>query len=156
MFKYIQKYFPNLTIEEEPLNLNDLFVSCQKNEAITQAVNLEDSIDERVDLEEIIKIIEDQLSIVNDTYDDIVTELNLEKYIQQLDDFELPSELNTGLDQLNAATEDINSFSTALDDAVDARPNDQELKNIQAKATKLTNDFETILNDASSIIEKES
>jgi len=101
-------------------------------------------------LDSVIETIDGALGIFNDTYDDIVTQINLEQYVDMLNDFELPSEFDTVIDDLNKVKDDIDAFEQSLPD----KPGDADLATITEKVNNLVTQFSDIVVDATTIIEK--
>ena len=69
---YVQTKIGEIKIGDQPIILNDFMTTCQADSGIAKAANLEDMLDDFLDKDEILKQIDEQMKVINDTYDDIV------------------------------------------------------------------------------------
>ena len=61
-----------IKIGDYPIILNDFMTTCQADNGIAKAANLENMLDDAVDKDSILEQIDEQMKVINDTYDDIV------------------------------------------------------------------------------------
>ena len=69
---YVQTKIGEIKIGDQPIILNDFMTTCQADNGIAKAANFEDMLDDFLDKDEILKQIDEQMKVINDTYDDIV------------------------------------------------------------------------------------
>ena len=69
---YVQTKIGEIKIGDYPIILNDFMTTCQADNGIAQAANLENMLDDAVDKDAILEQIDEQMKVINDTYDDIV------------------------------------------------------------------------------------
>ena len=69
---YVQTKIGEIKIGDYPIILNDFMTTCQADNGIAKAANLEDMLDDVLDKDAILAQIDEQMKVINDTYDDIV------------------------------------------------------------------------------------
>lgn len=69
---YVQTKIGEIKIGDYPIILNDFMTTCQADNGIAKAANLEDMLDDVLDKDAILEQIDEQMKVINDTYDDIV------------------------------------------------------------------------------------
>ena len=69
---YVQTKIGEIKIGDYPIILNDFMTTCQADSGIAKAANLEDMLDDVLDKDAILEQIDEQMKVINDTYDDIV------------------------------------------------------------------------------------
>ena len=134
--EYLEKHIPELkiTIEDQTVGLSQLLYNCAENESITKAANLTDLVDKFVDSDTIFDKIDGQMSRINDTYDDIVADLDLETHISALNGYSTPSELGDSKSELDNGKKEVEAILSSLETI---QNNDAEHIAIKNKATKL-------------------
>jgi hypothetical protein len=95
---YVQEKIGEIKIGDYPIILNDFMTTCRADSGIAKAANLENMLDDALDKDAIIEQIDEQMKVINDTYDDIVKDLELDEHIKTLNDYSTPSELDEGKD----------------------------------------------------------
>ena len=69
---YVQTKIGEIKIGDYPIILNEFITTCQADKGIAKAANLENMLDDAVDKDAILEKIDEQMKVINDTYDDIV------------------------------------------------------------------------------------
>ena len=69
---YVQTKIGEIKIGDYPIILNDFMTTCQADNGIAKAANLENMLDDAVDKDAILEQIDEQMKVINDTYDNIV------------------------------------------------------------------------------------
>ena len=149
--EYLEKHIPELevTIEEQTVGLSQLLYNCAENQSITKAANLTDLVDKFVDSDTIFDKIDSQMSRINDTYDDIVADLDLNSHISALNGYSTPKELGDSKSELDNGKKEVEAILSSLETI---QNNDAEHLAIKNKATKLAKKFEDLISEAQKLV----
>ena len=150
--EFLEANVPELqfTISDKTVKISDLLYQCERNEPITKAANLTDLIEKFVDKDTIFQQVDDQMSVINNTYDDIVTNLGLAAHIQKLADYQTPSELANAKSELIKGKGEVDAIIESL--STISNVNDPDQVNIKQKATQLATLFDSLLSTAELLV----
>jgi len=149
---YVQTKIGEIKIGDYPIILNEFITTCQADKGIAKAANLENMLDDAVDKDAILEKIDEQMKVINDTYDDIVKDLELDKHIKTLNDYKTPPELAEGKKQLDAAETQIDDLMKKLDNLSNVPANlKKEAGDLQAAMSTLNTGVDELITEADKI-----
>ena len=150
--EFLEDNIPELqfTISDKTVKISELLYQCERNQPITKAANLTDLIEKFVDKDTILQQVDDQMSVINSTYDQIVGNLGLAAHIQKLADYQTPSELESAKSELAKGKGEVDAIIESLGTISNA--NDPDQVEIKLKATQLATLFDDLLSSAELLV----
>ena len=112
---------------------------------------METLVDDFIDGTDVEGQIDTALMMINTTYDDLVNDFKFSDYTDDLENFELPADIDSVVTELNDAIEPLTDLEDSLDNLDDQFSGDS-WNNIKTLITSVSNTMGSITTDATTLV----